>query len=378
MAFESYPSRLACRCCGGKAAASDLDCGSVPILRTSQGIAGDGAHYISLVLEALMADPAVWSSTVLLIDYDENDGLFDHVVPPMPPPSSVAGHEGMVSADLRETLGDEFIDFGQHSKHLQPLVPGADMGGLQPIGLGPRVPMLVVSPWSTGGWVCSEVFDHTSVLRFLERRFGVAEPNISPWRRSICGDLTFPTFDFSGAVQDRTLVLPRGNSVHSRNEQYSIPLEQKMPDQEPGTRPARALPYVLQTECRSEADRVHIDLINQGSAGAAFYVYDHLRLQRPPRRYAVSAGQGVSDFWPGTEDEQYDLAVYGPNGYVVQQSGRFSVSEPQVKVACKTSPKILQVTILNPSAEVLNASVAEAYTTFASSVFSLESCRKDG
>ena len=56
--------------------------------------------------------------------------------------------------------------------------------------------MIVVSPWSKGGWVDSQVFDHTSVLQFLERRFGVGEPNISPWRRAVAGDLT-SAFDFA-------------------------------------------------------------------------------------------------------------------------------------------------------------------------------------
>lgn len=57
--------------------------------------------------------------------------------------------------------------------------------------------MTVVSPWTVGGHVSSVVADHTSVLRFLERWTGVAEPNISAWRRSVCGDLT-SAFDFSG------------------------------------------------------------------------------------------------------------------------------------------------------------------------------------
>src|SRR6185503_15137096 len=73
-------------------------------------------------------------------------------------------------------------------------VEGENYGG-EPVGLGPRVPMLVVSPWSKGGFVNSQVFDHTSVIRFLEQRFGVQEPNISPWRRAVCGDLT-SAFDF--------------------------------------------------------------------------------------------------------------------------------------------------------------------------------------
>ena len=59
--------------------------------------------------------------------------------------------------------------------------PAASAG---PIGLGFRVPMLVISPFSRGGFVCSRTFDHTSLLRFLERRFGPEVPNLSKWRRS--------------------------------------------------------------------------------------------------------------------------------------------------------------------------------------------------
>ena len=115
----------------------------------------NGADFIARVLDALTADPDVWASTVFLINYDENDGFFDHVPPPVPAPGTP----------------DEFV-------------------GNLPIGLGPRVPMFVISPWSRGGHVCSEVFDHTSVIRFLEILTGVVEPNISQWRRALCGDLT--------------------------------------------------------------------------------------------------------------------------------------------------------------------------------------------
>jgi phospholipase C len=53
-----------------------------------------------------------------------------------------------------------------------------------------RVPMLVVSPFSRGGHIYSEVADHTSQLRFLEERFGVTAPGISAWRRKTVADLT--------------------------------------------------------------------------------------------------------------------------------------------------------------------------------------------
>ncbi len=72
-----------------------------------------------------------------------------------------------------------------------------------PIGLGHRVPLIAISPWSKGGKVSAEVFDHTSVLRFLERRFGVVEENISPWRRAVCGDLT-SLFDFQAQAIPRS------------------------------------------------------------------------------------------------------------------------------------------------------------------------------
>ena len=107
-----------------------------------------GAWYVAEVLDILTSNPDLWSKTALFVTYDENDGFFDHVLPPMAPQGT----------------------------------PGEYVQG-KPIGLGPRVPMTVISPWSRGGWVNSQVFDHTSVLRFLEVWTGVREPNISAWRR---------------------------------------------------------------------------------------------------------------------------------------------------------------------------------------------------
>nr|WP_262413951.1 alkaline phosphatase family protein [Streptomyces acidipaludis] len=74
----------------------------------------------------------------------------------------------------------------QAAKPGSPLIPGGNL----PVGLGFRVPCVIISPWTVGGWVASETFDHTSVLQFLERVTGVAEPNISEWRRRVTGDLT--------------------------------------------------------------------------------------------------------------------------------------------------------------------------------------------
>ena len=118
------------------------------------------------VISALTKKKSVWEKTVLLLTWDENGGFFDHVAPPVAPPGTAG----------------EFVTV--------PNLPAAAQDIRGPIGLGFRVPMLLISPFSRGGFVCSDVFDHTSMLRFLERRFGAEVPNLSAWRRSHTGDLT--------------------------------------------------------------------------------------------------------------------------------------------------------------------------------------------
>ncbi len=130
-----------------------------------------GAEYIAQKLDAIAANPDVWAKTAFILCYDENDGMFDHV----PPPTAPAGTAGEI-------------------------VQG------EPIGLGFRVPAIVVSPWTAGGYVCSDVLDHTSLIRFVEARFGVREPNISAWRRQTCGDFT-SAFRFAS----RPAAYPRAN-----------------------------------------------------------------------------------------------------------------------------------------------------------------------
>ncbi len=125
------------------------------------------------VVEAILSNPKVWQKTALFITWDENGGFFDHVVPPTPP---------------KGTKG-EFV-----TAALPPVAEGIT----GPIGLGFRVPMLVVSPFSRGGLVCTDRFDHTSTLRFLETRFGAEVPNLSAWRRGVTGDLT-SAFNFAAA-----------------------------------------------------------------------------------------------------------------------------------------------------------------------------------
>src|SRR5262249_22369138 len=162
--------------------------------------------------------------------------------------------------------------------------------------------MYVISPWSKGGWVNSQVFDHTSVARFLEKRFGVTVPAISPWHRAVCGDLT-SAFDFEHPERSPLPSLPDVSDSVARVAAHIKKPKPVAPDapeslaQEPGTRPSRALPYELNVTARSSAAGVTLTFANSGKAGAVFHVYDKRHLDRIPRRYTVEAGKTITDAW---------------------------------------------------------------------------------
>jgi phospholipase C len=321
----------------------------------------DGAYYVNLVLDALTSNPEVWSKTVFILNYDENDGLFDHVLPPMPPGTQEQNAKGMVSADLVESLGDEFIDLNKYPEMKRPLIPGADPGGVQPIGLGPRLPMIIASPWTRGGWVCSEVFDHTSVLQFLEARFEIPEPNISKWRRSVCGNLT-SAFDFSSGASVEPVKFSAPRAIVSDHKPYSVPPNQTMPQQEPGTRPARPLPYEIDTHARVESadGRVWIDFVNTGKAGMAFYAFNGNDPQTPPRRYTVSAGDKLSDYWPFA-DGKYDLSLWGPNGYHSQFKGKEDTSGLEAQVRYDSHAGDVHLMLTNAGSVPVAVKIANVY-----------------
>ncbi|MFF3753301.1 phosphocholine-specific phospholipase C [Streptomyces sp. NPDC002018] len=275
-----------------------------------------GAWYISQVLDALTSNPEVWSRTALFITYDENDGYFDHVVPPCPPASAAQG------ASTVDTALDHF--------------PGSGRYAAGPYGLGQRVPMLVVSPWSTGGYVCSEVFDHTSILRFMERRFGVAEPNISPWRRAICGDLT-SAFDF-GLQDTRPAALPATDAYEppdqERHPSYTPtpPGRAVLPKQEKGSRPTRPLPYapLVDGAATPSTGRFTLTFSSGAAAGACFTVTSANRADGP-WTYTTAAGRKLSDTWNTAYSEGvYDLSVFGPNGFLRTFRGAGTTAGPEV------------------------------------------------
>jgi len=282
------------------------------------GAATDGEYYVGRVLQALNADPDVFNSTLVIITYDENDGQFDHVPPPVP----VAG-----------TAGESYLT--------TPLAPTP-----LPAGLGFRVPLLLVSPWTRGGWVTSEVCDHSSVLQFLEKwttALGAPAicPHISGWRRSVCGDL-LAAFDFERPVYglpDLPFVVAPVGDAH---EYHPVPAGNVMPAQEPGARPARPLPcqpnaYLAGFSTAGRTVTADLALSNGGghvTRASHFSVYDNTLTASPPladfpdgfpgqytvapsrRIGAVTAASG-----PVGESGRYDISVVGPNRFLRRFAG---------------------------------------------------------
>jgi phospholipase C len=305
-----------------------------------------GAWYIAQVLEALTADPDVWAKTALFITYDENDGLFDHVVPPVPPSSAA---QGAATVDVADEVFPGNADF----------VAG-------PYGLGPRVPMIVVSPWSTGGWVDSEVFDHTSIIRFIESRFGVAEPNISDWRRAISGDLT-SAFDFSKEggepkhLPSTTAYIPPDRNRHSDYVPTVPTGTQTMPVQEPGLRLARPLPYNLAVDAKVSAGEVAVQFASLGSAGAVFHAVSTAATS-DPRDYTVSAGRRLDGTWAVASGQAYALEVHGPNGFLREIKGSAAVAGLEVTgrhLAGGSGELVLS--FVNHGTAAVEVSIADAY-----------------
>lgn len=287
-----------------------------------------GADYTARVLDALTANPEVWSKTVLFVNFDENDGFFDHVPPPAPPSYSFYSD----NPKLARLAGGSTVDLkGEHHHILKPYHNALVESLFQhrPYGLGPRVPMYIVSPWSKGGWVCSQVADHTSVIRFVERRFGVFEPNISAWRRAVCADLT-SAFNFADPDETAFFAnLPETEAAAERARALpgrttpSLPSSLPVPTQAAGARPSRALPYELHVDARvlSATTQVELTLRNTGQAAAVFHVYDRHNLIEMPRRYTVEPGKSLQDRWGPSVVGIYDLWVLGPNGFHRQVKG---------------------------------------------------------
>ena len=314
-----------------------------------------GAWYVSQMLDALTANPEVWSKTVFFLMYDENDGFFDHMVPPTPPQSRA---QGLSTVD---TVNEVF--------------PGNSGFEAGPIGLGVRVPMIVISPWSKGGWVCSELFDHTSLIQFIERRFaphhsGLIETNITPWRRAVAGDLT-SAFNFK-TPNSAVVSLPGTDGYvppdNDRHDDYvpDVPTSQSVPKQEPGIRPARPVPYDLSVVADVDVwgNTVKLQLANGGTAAAVFQVRPGAG-QDGPWTYTVGANDQLSDTWTYTTETAYDLSVHGPNGFLRSFKGSLAghhKANVAITSGCHGGDLTLSLEILNGGGARATVRIFDVYT----------------
>jgi phospholipase C len=290
----------------------------------------DGAAYTQAVLNAIWATPGLWEKTAVFLNYDEHDGFFDHVVPPTAPRGTA----------------DEYVD------------------GL-PVGFGPRVPMTVVSPWSRGGWINSQVFDHTSVLRFLELWTGVQEPNISAWRRELSGDLT-SCFDFAHpnlsipVLPDTTTLRAKADALDKKLPAPTAPGpgEQVRPKQEQGTAAARPLPYQPFGDVSIRHGSAAVVLGNAGTATVQLQVYSVQGAGFTSQRVDVPGG--TSQSVDTAIQDPYDVAVHGPNGYLRAARGNATAEGFEASVAIVGSaahPK-LRVKLTNGTASAVSGSVS--------------------
>ncbi|WP_338876315.1 phospholipase C, phosphocholine-specific [Spirosoma sp. SC4-14] len=313
-----------------------------------------GAWYLSEVMDILTQNPDVWKKTIFILAYDENDGYFDHI-PPFVPSHPDQPTSGQTSKGIDTRL--EFVTQEQENKR-----PGKGRTG--PIGLGFRVPLVIASPWSRGGYVCSEVFDHTSTLQFLEKFLShktgkkIEESNISSWRRAVCGDLTSAFRPYQGEkialppfVAKKPFIesihkaqfkpVPTGYKAFSADEIRQINLDptasDHMPRQEKGIRPANALPYELYADGRTAGNRfvltmaARTDAFGKQATGAPFQVYQIQNGDVAVRSYALLPGDQLSDSWAA--DGPYHLRLYGPNGFFREFKG--GAGNPPVEIMCE-------------------------------------------
>jgi phospholipase C len=314
-----------------------------------------GSWYLSEAMDILTKNPEIWKKTIFILTYDENDGYFDHI-PPFTAPDPLNPQKGKVS---------EGIETGIEQARIQEDSPG-------PIGLGYRVPLVVASPWSRGGWVNSQVFDHTSVLQFLEDFLSgktgkkIEHENIGSWRRIVCGNLSSVFRPENGEKTNPLPFLEKDiffETVHKAKFK-NLPSNYKnltkeeigmfntnpvssafMPQQEKGTRPLCALPYELYADGSLSPDRENFNMImgagngvfKDKSAGAPFNIYTGGKFQGKEMNYfafAVAPGAYLHNSWfiDDFENRKYHLLLYGPNGFFREFIG--NANDPVADIRC--------------------------------------------
>jgi len=290
-----------------------------------------GEWFLNQLMNALASNPAVFNSTVFIITYDENGGFYDHIPSPTPPPGTT----------------NEFVNG-------------------EPIGLGVRVPLIIVSPWTRGGRVCSQVFDHTSIIRFLETWTGVQEPNISAWRRLVCGDLT-SAFNFANPDTNYP-ALPAVSPINCGSGSYpAVPVPQTAPQQEAGAKFFMPLPYQpdanVLTDCGSGG--LSITLTNAGAASAHFSIYANAFRTDGPWQYDIRPGKyaNVSFTNAAAAGGRYDFSCYGPNGFQRRFAGNINYDCNRIEVATSVDASAGSLTLIlqNSTPATVNFTITDGY-----------------
>ncbi len=341
-----------------------------------------GAWYLSEVMNILTENPEVWKKTIFILNYDENDGYFDHI-PPFVPPNPSDQSEGVISSGLNAK--DEYVTLNEElaKPGLKP-----ENARQSPIGLGYRVPLIVASPWSRGGWVNSEVFDLTSSLMFLEKFLkiktgkDIIETNISSWRRSICGDLTSvfrpylgDEMEFPEKVNHKAFIsmihqssfkdLPKNHTPLNPLELNDVTkngIQSKvLPKQEAGLRNSNPIPYEVYIHGKVDplTQKVQLDFLNgmeffkDKTNGVPIQVYTPKPFKANGKTYpirvwnfAVEPGKSIAYNWnvENFENNIYQLDAYGPNGFF--RSFKGSIQDPKINFQ-------IQYDILKPSSPKL-------------------------
>ncbi len=166
----------------------------------------DEQAFVAREINALMATPD-WSSTAVIISYDDSDGWYDHVYSGVTNPSQQA-------ADFLTGVGQ----CGTGTTYL-----GGQQGRC---GYGPRLPLLVISPFARTNFVDHTLTDQSSVLRFIEDNWNLGK--IAGSFDAKAGSLN-PMFDFTRAPAPAFRIDPVTGKVISPTTLAAYPSVAQLP-----------------------------------------------------------------------------------------------------------------------------------------------------
>lgn len=306
-----------------------------------------GANYSKNLLDALAKNPKVWAKTIFIYTYDENGGIFDHVVPPSPPKGTK--NEWTTNA----------------------------AGELIPLSMGHRIPTWLISSYSMGGSVYSQTCDATSTLRFLERFTGVKEPNISDWRRSLCGDLT-EAFNFRKTGFGFPQSLPMAQQA-LQTDLFCSELPAGLPGAETSQpavesnqsrelRPLNVQP-MLDMQFNAQTKMITLKFLNSGTMASAFDIHSYGVNVFDPLFVTVAEKENkpINLNFATVKTEGFDISVHGPNSFYRRFAGAIINDQPVVNTFINAKTNNFDVYITNPTDKNMEIKVENKITKQATS-----------